>query len=239
MRCPTPRPYAGGAKTALEGSGSSGRPTGSSKSGAPTLKNPGNLNNYYGLPLTLLSREAEHERLVVELGMNHRGEIAELARIAQPGIGAITNIGTAHIEYLGSRDAIAAEKGDLLAALPADGTAVLPGEDDYAQALAKRSRAPVLRFGPGPGNDVCAEQIRPFVPAAADGKPGFVTLGTDGYGRSDSRQRLRYFFEVSDQFVVIATLKALADRGEVPATTVQTAMQKFGIDPEKPNPVSQ
>lgn len=130
--------------------------------GAPTLRNRGNLNNNYGLPLTLLSRAPEHERVVVELGMNHRGEIAELAQIARPQIGAVTNVGTAHIEYLGSRDAIAAEKGDLLAALPAEGTAIVPGEDEYADTLAGRSRAPVLRFGLGPGNDVRAEQVRPF-----------------------------------------------------------------------------
>ena len=130
--------------------------------GAPTLKNRGNLNNNYGLPLTLLAREPEHERVVLELGMNHRGEIAELARIAQAQIGAVTNIGTAHIEHLGSRDAIAAEKGDLLAALPAEGTAVVPGEDDYADTLAARSRASVLRFGLGPRNDVRAEQVRPL-----------------------------------------------------------------------------
>jgi UDP-N-acetylmuramoyl-tripeptide--D-alanyl-D-alanine ligase len=131
--------------------------------GAPTLRNRGNLNNNYGLPLTLLSRAPEHERVVVELGMNHRGEIAELAQIARAQIGAVTNVGTAHIEYLGSRDAIAAEKGDLLAALPAEGTAIVPGEDDYADTLAGRSRAPVLRFGLGPGNDVRAEQVRPLV----------------------------------------------------------------------------
>lgn len=128
--------------------------------GAPTLKNRGNLNNNYGLPLTLLSREPEHRRMVVELGMNHRGEIAELAEIARPGIGAVTNVGTAHIEYLGSRDAIASEKGDLLAALPPDGTAVVPGEDDYADTLAARTRATVLRFGRVSGCDVRAEQVR-------------------------------------------------------------------------------
>ena len=93
--------------------------------GASTLKNRGNLNNQFGLPLTLLAREPRHRRVVVELGMNHRGEIAELARIAQPGVGVVTNVGTAHIEYLGSRDEIAQEKGDLLAALPARGTAVV------------------------------------------------------------------------------------------------------------------
>jgi len=129
--------------------------------GAPTLKNRGNLNNHYGLPLTLLSREPEHQRLVVELGMNHRGEIAELAAIARPGVGAVTNVGTAHIEYLGSRDAIAAEKGDLLAALPGDGTAVVPGDDDYADVLAGRTDARVLRFGGGGGCDLRAEKVRP------------------------------------------------------------------------------
>jgi pyruvate dehydrogenase E1 component len=82
---------------------------------------------------------------------------------------------------------------------------------------------------------VHAEQIRPFIPG--DGA-NYTTLGTDGYGRSDSRKRLRYFFEVNDHFIVIATLKALSDRGEVSTATVHTAMQKFEIDPEKPNPVS-
>ncbi len=83
---------------------------------------------------------------------------------------------------------------------------------------------------------VHADQIRPFIPGDA---AHYTTLGTDGYGRSDSRKRLRHFFEVSDHFVVIAALKALADRGEVPTATVQTAMQKYGIDPEKPNPVTE
>jgi UDP-N-acetylmuramoyl-tripeptide--D-alanyl-D-alanine ligase len=80
----------------------------------PCLKNQGNLNNAYGLPLTLLQREADHRSLVVELGMNHRGEIAPLAKISQPSVGVITNVGTAHVEFLGSRDEIAREKGDLM-----------------------------------------------------------------------------------------------------------------------------
>jgi UDP-N-acetylmuramoyl-tripeptide--D-alanyl-D-alanine ligase len=125
--------------------------------GASTLKNHGNLNNQFGLPLTLLGREPHQRRVVVELGTNHRGEIAELARIAQPGVGVVTNVGTAHIEYLGSRDGIAQEKGDLLAALPAQGTAVLNAEDAYAEVLATRTTARVLSFGRGAGADVRAE----------------------------------------------------------------------------------
>lgn len=124
--------------------------------GAPTLRTEGNLNNHYGLPLTLLSRKPEHRRAVVELGMNHRGEIAELAAIARPTVGAVTNVGTAHIEYLGSRETIAAEKGDLLAALPADGVAVVNAEDEFAEALAARAPGRVLRFGRSEGADLRA-----------------------------------------------------------------------------------
>jgi UDP-N-acetylmuramoyl-tripeptide--D-alanyl-D-alanine ligase len=127
----------------------------------PCLRNPGNLNNQYGLPLTLLRRAPQDRFAVVELGMNHRGEIAALAEIARPGIGVVTNVGTAHVEHLGSRDEIAREKGDLLAALPAAGTAVIPADDAYADALVARTRARVLRFGRGPGADVRAEDARP------------------------------------------------------------------------------
>ncbi|MBW1843286.1 MAG: UDP-N-acetylmuramoyl-tripeptide--D-alanyl-D-alanine ligase, partial [Deltaproteobacteria bacterium] len=68
---------------------------------APCHRTPGNLNNQYGLPLTLLGRSEADRSLVVELGMNHRGEIAQLVEIAKPTVGVITNVGTAHIEFLG------------------------------------------------------------------------------------------------------------------------------------------
>jgi pyruvate dehydrogenase E1 component len=77
-----------------------------------------------------------------------------------------------------------------------------------------------------------AEQIRPFV-----GR-NFTTLGTDGYGRSDFRRKLREFFEVNRYFVAIAALKALADEGTIPVKTVAQAIAKYDIDPEKPNPVT-
>ncbi len=127
---------------------------------APCLKNEGNLNNEFGLPLTLLARRTEHEAAVVELGMNHRGEIAKLAAIAKPDVGAITNVGTAHIEYLGSQDEIALEKGDLVAALSVDATAVLNADDPRVAAQAERVRGRVLRFGSSPDADVRAEDVR-------------------------------------------------------------------------------
>jgi pyruvate dehydrogenase E1 component len=79
---------------------------------------------------------------------------------------------------------------------------------------------------------IFADQIRPYVRAP------YKVLGTDGFGRSDQRRELRHFFEVNRYFVVIAALKALADAGEIDATKVAEAIEKYGVDPEKPNPVT-
>jgi pyruvate dehydrogenase E1 component len=79
---------------------------------------------------------------------------------------------------------------------------------------------------------IVGDQIRPFVPKR------YTVLGTDGYGRSDDRAELRYFFEVNRHYVAVAALKALADEGALPVSKVTEAMAKYGIDPEKPNPVT-
>jgi len=123
----------------------------------PCLKNAGNLNNQFGLPLTLLRRESEHRTVVVELGMNHRGEIAALVDIARPSVGVITNVGTAHIEHLGSTDEIALEKGDLVAGLADDATAVLNADDPLVAAQATRTAARVMFYGTGSLAEVRAE----------------------------------------------------------------------------------
>jgi UDP-N-acetylmuramoyl-tripeptide--D-alanyl-D-alanine ligase len=125
----------------------------------PCLKNRGNLNNQFGLPLTLLTREQEHRTMVVEIGMNHRGEIAPLAAIARPTVAVITNVGTAHIEFLGSRDEIALEKGDLIANLDEEAVAVLNADDHRVMAQAKRTRARIFRFGQHEEAEVRAERI--------------------------------------------------------------------------------
>jgi len=125
----------------------------------PCLKNRGNLNNDIGLPLTLLERDAAHRAVVVEIGMNHRGEIAPLAAIAQPTVGVITNAGTAHIEHLGSRDAIAHEKGELVAALAPEATAVLNADDPRVLAQRTRTRARCVTFGLAAGAGVRGERV--------------------------------------------------------------------------------
>jgi len=127
---------------------------------APCLATRGNLNNEYGVPLTLLAREARHERAVIEMGMNHRGEIARLAAIAEPQIGLVTNIGTAHIEFLGSQDEIAAEKGDLYAALPASGVACANLDDERVSAQARRAACPSLGYARSAPAPIRATQVR-------------------------------------------------------------------------------
>jgi UDP-N-acetylmuramoyl-tripeptide--D-alanyl-D-alanine ligase len=120
----------------------------------------GNLNNHIGVPLTVLATTPEHTAAVWEMGMNHAGEIAPLCEIARPRYGVITNIGTAHIEFLGSREAIAEEKGMLARALPADGILFLPATSDYHEYLRQRTKASIVSVGNGRGV-VRAENLRP------------------------------------------------------------------------------
>ncbi|MFZ4116661.1 MAG: UDP-N-acetylmuramoyl-tripeptide--D-alanyl-D-alanine ligase [Chthoniobacterales bacterium] len=121
----------------------------------------GNFNNHIGLPLSILRASKSDQASVWEVGMNHRGEIAPLAALAKPAIALITNIGTAHIGFLGSREAIAQEKGDLLAALPPEGVAILPAADDFYEALASRTKVRIFRVGIGVG-DLQATDLVPI-----------------------------------------------------------------------------
>jgi UDP-N-acetylmuramoyl-tripeptide--D-alanyl-D-alanine ligase len=91
----------------------------------------GNLNNHIGVPLTVLGLRAVHRAAVVELGMNHPGEIAELARIAQPGVALVNNAQREHQEFMKSVEAVARENGAVITALPADGFAVFPADDEF------------------------------------------------------------------------------------------------------------
>jgi UDP-N-acetylmuramoyl-tripeptide--D-alanyl-D-alanine ligase len=118
------------------------------------LKSQGNLNNGFGLPLQLLRLTPEHEVAVVEMGMNHSGEIAALARIATPDWGLITNVGTAHIESFKEGQAgIARAKFELIEALPANGVAFLNCDDAYAAQFGRDFHGRVVYFGSGPCAD--------------------------------------------------------------------------------------
>ncbi len=119
----------------------------------------GNLNNHIGVPLTVLATTADHTAAVWEMGMNHPGEIAPLCEIARPKYGIITNIGTAHIEFLKTREAIAEEKGMLARALPADGILFLPATCEFREYLRQRTKASMIAVGNGRGL-VRAENLR-------------------------------------------------------------------------------
>lgn len=119
----------------------------------------GNLNNHIGLPLTVLATEWADTCGVWEMGMNHPGEIEVLAEIAAPDAAVITNIGVAHLEHMGSREAIALEKGMLVESIRPDGVVVLPAADDFASSLRARSQASVLTVGINDG-EVRAENLR-------------------------------------------------------------------------------
>ncbi len=123
------------------------------------LKSEGNLNTEVGLPLALLGLRDEHQVAVLEMAMFARGDIALLCRIARPRLGVVTNIGPVHLERLGSLEAIAAAKGELVEALPPDGLAVINGDCPWAQRLAARGPAPVVFYGTSPQCDVQGEVL--------------------------------------------------------------------------------
>ena len=115
--------------------------------GCRVLKTEGNQNNEIGLPLTLLRLDRSYDVVVLEMAMRGRGEIAALCRISQPQVGVVTNIGLTHIERLGSQQAIAEAKGELLEALPPGGCAILNGEDTWQRWLANKCDCVVILYG--------------------------------------------------------------------------------------------
>jgi UDP-N-acetylmuramoyl-tripeptide--D-alanyl-D-alanine ligase len=124
------------------------------------LKTQGNLNNEYGLPLTLLRLSDEHDAAVVELGMSHRGELAQLARIASPEVGVITRVAVEHLEFFSSIDEIALAERELIENLAWPGaTAVLNADDERVTRFSEVARGPVIRFGTNPAAEYRAEAI--------------------------------------------------------------------------------
>jgi UDP-N-acetylmuramoyl-tripeptide--D-alanyl-D-alanine ligase len=119
-------------------------------SGYQVLKSEANLNTEIGLPLTLLQLRPEHEQVVLEMGMYGLGDIRLLCQMARPQIGVVTNVGPVHLERLGTLEAIAQAKAELVESLPVDGWAVLNGDDPLVAAMAERTSARVALFGESP-----------------------------------------------------------------------------------------
>ncbi len=123
------------------------------------LKSEGNLNSEIGLPLMLLELTHKHRRAVLEMGMWGPGEIALLCNIAQPEVGIVTNVGPSHLERMGTIEAIANAKAELVEALPEHGTAILNADDERVAAMATRTAANIVTYGLSPNADVRAIDI--------------------------------------------------------------------------------
>lgn len=126
-----------------------------------TLKNPGNLNNEIGLPVTLLQLSEGYQVVVLEMGFYVPGEIALLCDLAQPQVGVVTNIGTVHAERAGSQEAIARGKAELVQALPAspEGVAILNFDDPWVRDMASKTEARIFFYGLDPMADIWADEI--------------------------------------------------------------------------------
>lgn len=152
----------------------------------PVLKTEGNLNNYIGLPLSLLRLDSGHRAAVLEMGISLKGEMRRLCEIARPTIGLITNIGPAHLEFLGSLEGVAEEKGSLFEAVRDNGTAVINLNDPHLAPWATRiSKA--WTFALDAPADVTATEIRPeglgigfSLTLHRTGEAGRIRLATSG-----------------------------------------------------------
>lgn len=138
------------------------------------LRTGGNLNTETGVPLTMLALQPHHTALVLEMGMQRPGDIARLVALARPSIGVITNIGTVHMEFFESREELARSKGEMVAGLPEQGTAILNADDQFFPMLVTMTAARVRSFGVAAG-DFRAESYR----APEGGGGQFSVRGVD------------------------------------------------------------
>ncbi len=178
----------------------------------PTSSTPANLNTEIGLPLAILAAPAETGALVLEMAMRGPGQIAELTAIADPDVGVIVNLGPAHLELLGSLEAIAAAKAELLAGMRAGTVAVVPAQEPL---LASHLRADQRTITFGPGGDVSLR--------GAD-TDGAVTIDAEG-----TQLRLQPSFAQAHNLLnllaAVAVVRALGHRPEGPLQVEFSAMR--------------
>ncbi len=154
--------------------------------GNKTLKNQGNHNNLIGLPITLLKLEKTHERAVLEMGMNHKGEIARLTEISNPEVGVILNVGMAHLEGLGNINGVAEAKTEMMGKLSPEAKIILNGDDEILMKHAARFDREFITFGLNEGNLIQGIDIKRYgsvgmrFDLTCDGNSWPITLGVSG-----------------------------------------------------------
>jgi UDP-N-acetylmuramoyl-tripeptide--D-alanyl-D-alanine ligase len=188
--------------------------------GRRVRRTPGNLNNHIGLPLSILGLGPDDEVLVVELGMNHSGEIDALTRIADPTVGAITNVAPAHLGLLGSIEAIAAAKGELFARMSGKATAIVNADDPHCVTQSARFAGAKLRFG-----------LR--APADFRGRVERIEHGAALYtlecpaGSAQIRMRAPGLHLVDDGLCAAAAAYATGLLGPRPLEAIQRGLEEF------------
>jgi UDP-N-acetylmuramoyl-tripeptide--D-alanyl-D-alanine ligase len=186
--------------------------------GVRVRRSPGNLNNEIGLPLSVLRLEPEDDALVVELGMNHAGEVDRLAAIVQPDVGAITQVAPAHLGPLGSLDAIARAKGELLDHIDAEGTAVLNADDPRVMAQRARFKGRTLLFG--------LEAVADFRAERDPADPQAFRLTTPA-GACEVRMLLPGAHLVQDALCAAACAWATGRLGPKPLDALHDGLEEF------------
>jgi UDP-N-acetylmuramoyl-tripeptide--D-alanyl-D-alanine ligase len=183
-------------------------------------KTIGNFNNHLGLPLTLLRLPEEAEIAVVEMGMNHAGEIRQLAAIAEPQIGVVTNVGYAHVEFFDSIEGVAAAKRELIEALPPNGVAVLNADDPRVLKFKEAHFGTSITYGTCPRADLRAEDLQLHAGGAAFTVRG-VRFETTLAGRHSVLNILAglavataFDVPLNDLIAVVAELKPSRMRGD-------------------------
>jgi len=205
-----------------------------------TLKNEGNLNNQIGVPLTLLRLTARHQAAVLEMGISRAGELRRLCEVAIPRVGLITNIGPTHLETLGSVEAVASAKAELLEALsPSEGVAILNRDDPFFPYLRTRAPGRVVTFGLSPDADVSAGEIREadsLTRMALTCVPSIVGIGRSasrsvrGSGRTGSEAPSSIG---ADRIRISVSLPAVGRHNALNAAAAAAAGLVLGCGPEE------
>jgi UDP-N-acetylmuramoyl-tripeptide--D-alanyl-D-alanine ligase len=201
------------------------------------MMNRGNLNSETGLPLSVFGIRAGHEAAVLEMGMNRRGEIAELAAVFKPSVGLILNVGSAHIGILGSRGAIALEKKNIFSFFGDDDIALIPEDEEYRALLAEGLPGHVRFYGPGSFEELGAVRDRGLGGTEFEWAGETVRFGLPG--RHNFRNALAAIaiareLPVSDRAIRegLESVRPLFGRGEVLEGPVTVIRDCYNANPE-------